>query len=877
MSMVKNTYKVGIGVFIIISYILIYYAVLLFGTDNYLTVVSNNILSAVGALISSGVLFYSYRRSITPEKILWFWFAGGTFTYFIAELIWLYQESILLQTVPFPDYSDIFYMLQIFFYLTGFIHYFSKQRTLLQSVQLVFELMLVMIVAFCLSYYFLLEPLFKNPSYTGVFLGVAIGYPLGDLALLIGALIILFSIKELPLRINLTIILIGILLQIAADTGYMYLLFVTQYNTGSYFDPLFILSLLIIALASIVPRRNPAYYAMTKRRRYDFLQIFLPYSAFLFLISFIILVDHHHPVLAVGGFLSVLLIMARQITILANYKRLLKTASADNQKFMSLFKFHPDAAMTLDLQGNIIEINNAFIRMAYEPVESFLGTSYFHIFKEKQAFIEKYFHIALQGLHQSFEVDYRDSNGKRYFYYITFIPMYINMEVAGVFVISKDITNTIASNERIQFLAYHDSLTGLANRAYFEESLRKEIKSAKSRLLAVIFIDFDRFKVINDSLGHDAGDELLVAISKRLASVIRPGDTLARLGGDEFTILLKNSMTEAEIIEMLEQMMKVLTPAYFIKNNYVITTPSMGISLSEGKEKSAVTMMKQADIAMYYSKKNGKNQYNFYKSGMEGISENHLRLEQDLHHAILNEEFILYYQPQVDTQEDLIYGVEALIRWEHPKLGLLSPFHFIDLAEETNLIIPIGEWIIKEACRQGREWHDSGNMIQVSINISPKQFQSRQLVDFIAASLAESGFDPNYLIIEITEAIAMNQIERTVATMHRLKELGVRISIDDFGTGHSSLSYLTELPIDALKIPREFVQNLGTETNNAIVHTIITLANNLNLNLVAEGVELKEQLHLLQEMGCYSIQGFLFSKPVKAEEVVILTDNRQLY
>ena len=876
MSMLKNTYKVGIGVFIIISYILIYYAVLLFATDKYLTAVSNNILSAAGALIASGVLFYSYRRSVTPEKTLWFWLAGGTFTYFIAELIWLYRESILRQTIPFPDYSDIFYMLQIFFYLTGFIRYFSKQRTLLRSVQLVFELMLVMIVAFCLSYYFLLEPLMKNVSYTGLFWGMAIAYPLGDLALLIGILLILFSIKELSLRINLTIILIGMLVQIAADTGYMYLLFVTHYNTGSYFDPLFILSLLIIALASIVPRRNPAY-SMPNRRRYDFLQIFLPYSAFLFLISFIILVDHHHPVLAVGGFLSVLLIMARQITILANYKSLLKTASADNQKFMSLFKFHPDAAMTLDLQGNIIEINNSFVRMAYEPVESFLGTSFFHIFKDKRQFVENSFQIALKGLHQSFEVDYCDSNGKRYFYYITFIPMYINMEVAGVFVISKDITNTIASNERIQFLAYHDSLTGLANRAYFEESLRKELKSAKSGLLAVIFIDFDRFKVINDSLGHDAGDELLVAISTRLASVIRPDDTLARLGGDEFTILLKNVMTEAEIMEMLEQMMKVLTPAYFIKNNYVITTPSMGISVSEGKEKSAVTMMKQADIAMYYSKKSGKNQYNFYKSGMEGVSENHLRLEQDLHHAILNDEFILYYQPQVDTQEDLIYGVEALIRWEHPKLGLLSPFHFIDLAEETNLIIPIGEWIIKEACRQGKEWHDSGNMIQVSINISPKQFQSKQLVDFIAASLAESGFDPSYLIIEITEAIAMNQIERTVDTMHRLKELGVRISIDDFGTGHSSLSYLTKLPIDALKIPREFVQDLGTETNNAIVHTIITLANNLNLNLVAEGVELKEQLLLLQEMGCYSIQGFLFSKPVKAEDIITLTDSRQLY
>ncbi|MED3963892.1 putative bifunctional diguanylate cyclase/phosphodiesterase [Niallia taxi] len=870
----KNTYKFRLGIAFIFIYTLFYYSVLLFGQESHISVVSSNFLSVAGALISSTVLFYSYRKSVASDKVIWFWFAVGTFTYFIGDLIWMYQESILHRTIPFPDYSDIFYVLQIFFYLIGLIRYFSRLRTALRSVQLVFEMLIIMIAAFSLSYYFIIEPLLNNNEFTGVFLTIAIGYPLGDLALLTGALLILFSIKELPFRSSLSVIIVGLLVQIVSDTGYMYSLFGTYYNSGSFFDPLFTLSLLIVSLSSMMTKESPIADS-PEESKYEMFKLYIPYAAFLILIGISIWVNHHHYVLAIGSIISVLLIIARQIIILTRYKRLLKTAAADKQKFMSLFKYHPDAAMTLDLDGTIIEINDAFVRIAYEPVQSFLGASFFHIFLEKRKVVERSFLAALQGQHQSFEVDYLDNAGNKYYYSVTFIPIYIDKNVAGVFVISKDITNKIASTERIQFLAYHDSLTGLANRAYFEETLKKKLDASNRGDMAVIFIDFDRFKVINDSLGHDAGDELLVSISARLSSVIRRGDILARLGGDEFVILLMDIQTKAEIIEILERMMKVLAPSYFIKNNYVITTPSMGVSLSEEKEKSAVMMMKQADIAMYYSKKNGKNQYNFYQPGMEGVSENHLRMEQDLHHAIVNNEFKLYYQPQVDTLESHMYGVEALIRWQHPKLGMLTPFHFIDIAEETNLIIPIGEWIVREACRQGKEWHDSGLMLQVSINISPKQFQSSQLVDLIADALEESGFDPSCLIIEITEAIAMNQIEKTVDTMYMLKKLGVRISIDDFGTGHSSLSYLTELPIDALKIPREFVQNLGTETNNAIVHTIITLANNLNLKLVAEGVEQPEQLQLLQEMGCSYIQGYLFSKPILKEDVQFFTLDKQ--
>nr|WP_273841394.1 bifunctional diguanylate cyclase/phosphodiesterase [Halalkalibacter alkalisediminis] len=292
--------------------------------------------------------------------------------------------------------------------------------------------------------------------------------------------------------------------------------------------------------------------------------------------------------------------------------------------------------------------------------------------------------------------------------------------------------------------------------------------------------------MINDTLGHDAGDELLGVIADRLRSSVRKGDIVARQGGDEFTLLIKNITQTDDIVSLVDRMMAELSQSYNIKGQEFFTTPSIGISYYTKGDETALSLMKQADLAMYASKKNGKNQYTFYEQKLEQTSANQLWVESDLHHAIKNREFVLHYQPQIDSSNQKIYGVEALIRWQHPELGLLAPSHFINIAEETNLILPIGEWVLREACKQGKKWDDQGNPLKISVNISPRQFQSPDLVKMIADIIKKSGCDPKLLILEITEAVAMNNIEKTIDKLTQIKEMGVRISIDDFGTGHSS-------------------------------------------------------------------------------------------
>lgn len=851
-------------------YTISYYGhILIADPDSYNTYIISSIFSIVGALSACISLIISYIFSKDKAKILWFWFAIGLFSYVIAELIWMYYASILRIDIPFPGYTDLFYILHMVFYLIGLVHYSVSTKVTFRNYPMIIELLIVMVIACTLSYYFLLEDYIRNYHSDINFFLVSIVYPVGDLVLYLITVFLYLNRKENHLKYTISLVLLGIFLQVIADTFFSYFQLGSSYKNGDIIEPLFTFSLLIVGFSEIIGKNLPLSEKKTKVS-FDFIRLVFPYFLSLLLILIIILYDRHHPILVIGGFITFSLILLRQVIMVKMNTRLLKRLQTSNQKFYSLFENHSDAAMSFDRNGKIIEVNKAFLQMAIDPIEIIIGQSFYTYFKGKETIIDYYFQLALKGDHQNFEIEYQHPiNGQIIFFSITFIPMQVNSEVIGVFGISKDITEIVQSVEKIEYLAYHDSLTGLANRICFEEALQNELLNMdhKKLGLAVVLIDFDRFKIINDTLGHDAGDELLITIAKRLQSIARRDDVIARQGGDEFTFLLKNIQSKEEIVTIVNRLIDELTPPYFIQNHYFLTTPSIGISYCMEGKKSASTIMKQADIAMYYSKSNGKNQYNFFEENMSFSSENHMILENDLHQAIKKGEFVLYFQPQIDSLTNSIYGVEALIRWNHPKKGLLTPWNFIHIAEETNLILPIGEWIIREACKQGKLWHDKGINWTVSINISPKQFQFTNLANLISGVIAETGFNPNYLIIEITEAVAMRQLEETVEKLKEIKELGVKVSIDDFGTGHSSLSYLTDLPIDALKIPREFIQNLGLETNNAIISTIITLAKNLNLSLVAEGVESIEQLQILQEMGCYSIQGFLYSVPMKAESL----------
>ncbi|MGR9052770.1 MAG: EAL domain-containing protein [Gammaproteobacteria bacterium] len=440
--------------------------------------------------------------------------------------------------------------------------------------------------------------------------------------------------------------------------------------------------------------------------------------------------------------------------------------------------------------------------------------------------------------------------------------------------IFSDITEKKKSENEIHDLAFYDPLTSLANRRMLISQLQNELIVAKRRALygALLFLDLDRFKVLNDSLGHYVGDELLKQVAQRLKVVLREEDTPARLGGDEFVILIhanKASLKEAreQALTVAEKLQDVLNRPYLIGDAEHHCSPSIGITLFPDDAHSAVKLLQQADKAMYQSKAKGRNAISFFHPSMQDAADARLFLEKELRSAIENSDFILHYQPQIDLEGRTV-GAEALIRWEHKVKGLISPSDFIPIAEETGLILRLGDWVLQAACAQMRAWLDTGfELAHVSINVSSKQFRQTDFIERVAHALTAHRLSASRLRIELTEGVVIDNIADTVKKMRALKELGVRISIDDFGTGYSSLTYLKRLPLDELKIDQSFVRDIASDYNDAvIIETIINMAHNLGLDVIAEGVETEEQKNYLSEKGCPVFQGYYFSRPLPASD-----------
>lgn len=478
---------------------------------------------------------------------------------------------------------------------------------------------------------------------------------------------------------------------------------------------------------------------------------------------------------------------------------------------------------------------------------------------------QEHFQAVLSNQQIQYETTMQFNDEEERYVSVTLIPHRVDGEVNGAFSLISDVT------PRINYLATHDSLTGLPNRSLLHARLTNAIKNCErhNKKVAVLFLDLDHFKEVNDTLGHDVGDQLLIIVAERLKSCLSKHDTIARLGGDEFVVILEDMNLVQSVSTVAERICKVLAEVYKLNGQDVFVTTSVGISLFPDDGTDMQVLLKNADMAMYRAKSRGRHTYEFYTKGMNEAIKRKSNLENQLRQAVQNNELTLYYQPVVDVKTNRIISLEALCRWQHAELGVISPSEFIPIAEATDLIVKLGNWVMETAFRQHVAWRQAGlPPVRISINLSARQFMQRELAENLASMLERVGMEGEYLTLELTETLIMQNADYTLATARALKSLGITLAIDDFGVGYSNLSYLKLLPFDFIKIDRSFITDFQTQPDDAvIVSAMIGLAHRLNMRVIGEGVERHEQYKYLCEQGCDEIQGYLLFQPMPRQEV----------
>ncbi|WP_217642742.1 EAL domain-containing protein [Bacillus sp. UNCCL13] len=752
----------------------------MFKKDKHLIDAGGFAFQTIAPLISTGLLISAYRKTKKKWKRFWLFLGMGSFSYFIGMMLWSYYELFLKVGAETTILPEMFWIGQNLFYLFALLIVMYEAKNRLITFRLFLDILIVMSVAATFYWKFIIDPLLDRNSGLYQLVGELI-YPILDLGVLFGVISFLIASNRMFTKKSSLLIVSGLLIQIIADTIFSYLKVKDTYEVGSINEPLWIFSLLLIGLAGnyhekTIHKSLPSNFNRIIKGK--ILKHTLPYTSVIFLFTYVVFKFYEIDTIVFGLFISILLVILRQIITLLENDRLVDSLHGLNEELESKVKNRT------------------------EQLEETLTT--------------------------------------------------------------------------MEYLAYHDVVTTLPNRRLLEIKLSEALERAsnKKSQIAVMLLDLDRFKQINDSLGHSYGDLLLIEIGQRLKSILDEGVIICRIGGDEFSILVE--FTEISTVEEnAKRIIFELGKPFFIKEAELHITTSIGIAIFPEHGSDFSELLMQADMAMYRVKEQGKNNYEFYHSSMN--MQSRVEMENALRKAIQNEEFILYYQPQLSLSTGEIIGAEALIRWNRPDHGMVTPEKFIPIAEESGIITTIGEWVIRKACEQIVLLKRAGfKPLRIAANISSIQFQQIDFVEVVCRIIKETGADPELLELEITESIAVKDIEDTIAKLSALKKTGIQISIDDFGMGYSSLHYLSQFQIDRLKIDRNFILNIDeSEKDVAIVKLITMMAKGLNLKVLAEGVEMKSHLNFLKEIECDEFQGFLFSPPVPIEDFMELLSHEK--
>ncbi|MBB6453163.1 diguanylate cyclase (GGDEF)-like protein [Salirhabdus euzebyi] len=732
-----------------VSTIVIFYGyIYLFFENEKLRALGAAIIPLVGGTVCCVWLLKAYRVISSKERNFWLLISIGVMFYVLAYVTWLLSQ-IIYRNIEYPTVASLLWILAYIMFLIALGYKIKIAiNTYTVNSRYLFNIIIFMIIAITISFHYLIIPiLVESDTLLSINFGT-LAYPVTNLGILFTTIFLYYLTQNKREKNFISIIILAFLIQIFADSIYVYLMLTNSYILGAWLDPIWLVSILTIGVTSFYARayaRNSNTEKQNKQQDNNVGVIF-PYMCVVLLLVLVLQsYDWDLNLLSIGLIVTFFMIIGRQLYVL----------------------------------------------------------------KRNQNLVKQY-----------------------------------------------------------RYLAYHDPLTGLKNRTKFREDLKQIMDIAKQteNAVAIILLDLDRFKTINDTLGHYVGDTILQVASIRLRDSAGENNSIYRLGGDEFVLLLSNS-TESSCVLTANKILKAFEEPFQVANRDITVSPSIGISMYPENGEDSITLLKNADAAMYLAKENGKNNYKFFNKKLNEDINRKMLIENELRKAIPQNQLRLVYQPKVELKSRKTYGMEALLRWDHPSLGTISPTEFIPLAEETGQIVKIGEWVLKNACNQMKIWHEKGyDSLCVSVNVSAVQMQHSDFIQMVKEIVNEINIDPKYVELEITESIMQNTKE-TVEILHEIKAIGIKTSIDDFGTGYSSLHLLKVLPIDTLKIDKSFIEDTSDVRNLSMVKTIIDIGKNLDMRVVAEGIEHEKQIQSLLKHHCDYGQGYYYAQPLPAQDI----------